>query len=231
MKTNWGLVLVLMLVPILGFGVFAEGQEQSVRPGINKNFEDPDVDRWVNRFEIESRAVYKHRNEIVAALELREGMDVADVGAGTGFFSRMFAAEVGPSGTVYAVDISKNFVEHIKKSAKEEGLKNLKAVLCDDHSTKLKKNSVDLVFVCDTYHHFEFPFDTLASIREALRKEGRLVIVDFERVKGVSTDFAMGHVRCGKGTVTDEIKDSGFDYVKEVPMMEEQWIRVYKKRD
>lgn len=214
---------------VLVFAAYA--QETSVAPGINKNFEEPDVERYTNMFEGESRAIYTNREGIVDAFELKEGMDVADVGAGTGFFSMMFADRVGPKGTVYAVDIAENFVDHIKKRAKDEGHKNVKTVLCTDRDAKLKKNSVDAVFICDTYHHFEYPFDTLASIHEALRPGGKLMVVDFERVKGVSTSFAINHVRSGKGTVTDEIKDSGFDFVKEVPLMEEQWIRIFVKRE
>ena len=205
-------------------------QEQSVKPGINKSFEDPDVDFFIKTFEGEDRAIFAHRNEILAALNLEPGMDVADIGAGTGFFSRMFAKVVGPKGKVFAVDIAENFIEHIEKTAKEEGLKNLKPILCDERSTKLKKNSVDLVFICDTYHHFEYPFDTMASVHEALREGGEVVIVDFQRIKGVTGEWIMNHVRCGKGTVTDEIKDSGFDLVEEVPMMEGQYVIRFRKR-
>ena len=95
------------------FATVATAQQQSVKPGINDSFQDPDVDKCIAMFEGESREIYKHRNEIVAAVGLKPGMNVADIGAGTGFFSRMFALEVAPAGTVYAVDIAKNFVEHI----------------------------------------------------------------------------------------------------------------------
>ena len=71
----------------------------------------------------------------------------------------------------------------------------------------------------------------MASIHEALRPGGVLVIVDFERVKGVSPPFAMTHIRCGRGTVTDEVKDAGFDFVKEVPMMKDQYIIKFVKRE
>ena len=220
------LVLALCAASLAGFA-----QEESVKPGINSSFQnDPDVDFYIKTFEGEDRAIFAHRNEILDALHLEPGMDIADIGAGTGFFSRMFANAVGPKGTVYAVDIADNFIEHIDAFAKEEKLKNLKAVLCDERSTKLKKASVDIVFICDTYHHFEYPFDTMASIYDALRPGGQVVIVDFERIQGVSNDWTLNHVRCGKGTVTDEIKDAGFDFVEEVPMMDHQYVIRFKKR-
>ena len=210
--------------------VAAMAQEESVKPGINDNFKDPSVKRYTMMFEGESRAIFKHRQEIVDALNLEPGANVADIGAGTGFFSMMIADKVGDTGVVYSVDIAENFIEHIAKRAKEEKLSNIKPVLCDAHSTNLEPESVDLAFVCDTYHHFEFPVDTLSSIHAALRPDGRLVVVDFERIRGVSNDWTLDHVRCGKGTVTDEIKDAGFEYVEEIDLMDEQYVIVFKKR-
>jgi len=210
----------------------AFAQEESVKPGINDSFKDPDVDRYVTMFEGEDRAIYKNRNEILDVLQLKKGTDVADIGAGTGFFSRMMAHKVGQRGKVYAVDIAENFIEHIAELSEKEGLKNIEAIVCTERSVKLPENSIDVAFICDVYHHFEYPFDSMASLNKAMRPGGRLVIVDFERVKGVSRDWTLGHVRCGKGTVTDEVKDAGFDLVEEVDLgMDEQWVRVFRKRD
>ncbi len=209
---------------------FATAQEQSVKPGINDNFKGADVDRYIERFEGEDRVIYKFRGEIVDALGLKPGMDVVDIGAGTGFFSLMMAEEVAPGGTIHAVDIAENFIQHIEEIAAEQGVTNVKPSVCSERSIDLPEASVDLAFVCDTYHHFEYPFDTLASIHKALRPDGILVIVDFERVKGVTSDFSINHVRCGKGTVTDEVKNSGFEFVEEVDLMEGQYVIKFKKR-
>lgn len=100
---------------------------------------------------------------------------------------------------MYAVDIAKNFVEHINKISAESGRKNVEAVVCDEHSARLPENSIDLAFICDTYHHFEYPIDTLKSIHAALRPGGKIVIVDFARIEGRSTDWTLEHVRCGMG--------------------------------
>lgn len=216
---------IVLAVPL------ALAQEQSVKPGINDSFRDPDVDRYIRMFEGEDRAIYKHRFDILQALALEPGQDVADIGAGTGFFSLMFAEKVAPKGTVFAVDIAENFIDHIKSNAKEHGIKNVKPVLCTDRDARLKKNSIDVAFICDTYHHFEYPFDTMASIHRALRPGGKLMIVDFERVKGIHSDWTLDHVRCGKGTVTDEVKDAGFDLVEELPIMDDQYVLVFRKRD
>lgn len=220
---------VATLIALIGSG--APCQEQSVKPGINDSFRSPRVESFVERFEGESRVIFRYRRAIVEALGLETGTDVADVGAGTGLFTRLIAPKVGPEGKVYAVDIAEAFLEHIEKSSAEAGLENVKTVLASERSSKLDAESVDLVFICDTYHHFEFPYDTLASIHRALRPGGVLVIVDFERVRGVSRDWTLNHVRCGKGTVTDEVKDAGFEFVKEIPMMDEQYVLKFRKRE
>ena len=157
-------------------------------------------------------------------------MEAADVGSGTGFITLLMAREVGPDGKVYAEDIAQQPLDLITTRAAEQGLSNLETVLGTHRSTNLKPASVDLLLACDAYHHFEYPEDMLASIHQALRPDGRFVVIDFERVKGISSKGRLEHVRCGKGTVTDEVKDTGFDFVEEISMMKEQWIRKFKKR-
>ena len=190
----------------------AKADETSVRPGINKRFLDANlkVDEWVGRFEIESREVYAARNSIVKTTNVKDGTAIADIGAGTGFFTQLFSAAVGDKGKVYAVDISPRFIEHIEKHVKQDGLKNIKTVQCEENSVVLPPASIDVAFTCDTYHHFEYPASTLASIHKALRPGGLFVVVDFERIEGKSKAFIMGHVRAGKEVFLKEIEAAGF---------------------
>ena len=221
----WLASFVLMAIPAT-----TTPQEQSVKPGINDRWADPNLDSILSLLEREDRAIYKYRHAIVAALGLEPGMDVADVGSGTGFITLLMAREVGPDGKVYAEDIAQPPLDFIAKRATEQGLSNLETVLGTHRSTNLEPASVDLLLACDAYHHFEYPEDMLASIRQALRREGRLVIIDFERVKGATDDFFMEHVRAGKGTFTDELRDAGFDLEKEIPLMKDQYFLVFRKR-
>ena len=92
----------------------AQAQEQSVRPGINKGFKNPDVQKYIGLYEREGREVYDQRRLIATACRIKPGMAVADIGAGTGLYTRLFSPLVGPKGHVYAVDISKRFIEHIE---------------------------------------------------------------------------------------------------------------------
>jgi len=226
----------MKLVKILGFVLasallapLSPAQEKSVRPGINKSFENPDVKEYIGKFEGESREIAKHAKEIVAACDIKQGMAVADVGAGTGFFTRKFALEVGPKGKVFAVDIAANFLRHIEKTCEESGIKNVKTIQCDQFSTKLPANSVDLVFICDVYHHFEFPQRSLKSVYEALRPGGRLILIDFERVEGKSSEFILGHVRAGKEVFVREVAEAGFKMTSEEKFLSENYFVRFNK--
>jgi FkbM family methyltransferase len=184
------------------------------RPALNADLRNPDMDvaSWVERFEGESREIAAHRDAIAAVLALQPGEAVADIGAGTGLFEEPFAKAVGPTGKVFAVDLSPAFLEHLRRRAAEQGLKQVEVVACDDRDTRLPAASVDAAFLCDTYHHFEHPADTLASLLRALRPGGRLVVVDFEREPGKSRDWILDHVRCGKQQVRAEIERAGFRF-------------------
>ena len=207
--------------------------EQSVRPGINKGFLDPnlDVQAWLARFEVESREVYKNRRTVLGALALKDGMRVADIGAGTGCFSAAMAQRL-PQGWVYAVDIAPRFVEYLSQVAANSKHRNMTPVLAGHNAVRLAPGAIDLAFLCDTYHHFEFPGPTLASIHRALRPQGTLVVIDFERIQGKSREFVMKHVRAGKTTFRTEIEAAGFALAEEVQVagLEENYFLRFIKR-
>lgn len=231
------LLVVGIAFTCMPFALHAEdkptAKPESVKPGINQNFLDPglDVTNWITRFEGESREVYTNREKIVSALELKAGMAVADVGAGTGIYMGPFSKAVGPSGKVIAVDISEAFIKHLKQLAQEHQLANVEVLQCAEDSTKLPEGSVDLVFVCDTYHHFEYPASTVTSIFKALKPGGRFAVIDFERIEGVSREWTMDHVRAGKEVFAKEITDVGFEKVKEIKIADfkENYFLLFRK--
>lgn len=208
--------------------------EESVKPGINEDFlaADLDVGKFEQRFETESREVFAHRAKIAGLLGLRPGMRVADVGAGTGLFVWMFASKVGDTGKVYAVDIAEGFVHHIGGQAALRKVTNVVAVQCKEKSVELPAASVDLVFACDTYHHFEYPRNTLASIHAALAPGGELVVVDFIRIPGVSREWTLNHVRAGQEVVTAEIEAAGFAKVRDedASFLKENYVMRFRKK-
>ena len=219
-------VLVLMLV----VGGSALAQEESVRPGFNEFWEKPDMEKAVDLLERKHPTIFKYRYAIVAALGLQPGAAVADVGAGTGFIATLLAQEVAPGGVVYAQDISQEALDHILKQAAEQGITNIEPVLGGHRSTKLAADSVDAIVTIRVYHHFEYPAKMLASIKAALRPNGRFVVIDHERIKGISSDWQYEHWRAGKGAFTDEILDAGFVLEKELPLLPEHYFMVFRER-
>lgn len=205
--------------------------ERSVAPGINQEYlkEDVNVSQWVERFEREGREIYDHRDRIVEVAGVRPGMEVADIGAGSGLFTFLFADRVGRRGTVFAVDIVKDFLARIAREAGAAGRKNVRTVLCTERSAELPPRSIDLAFICDTYHHFEYPQSTLASIHRALRPGGELVLVEFKRIPGSSTDWILNHVRAGQEVFTAEIEAAGFKAVATHDFLKENYIVRFKK--
>jgi ubiquinone/menaquinone biosynthesis C-methylase UbiE len=209
---------------------FSGAQDKSVRPGINDPFKDPDVAKYVNTFEVESREIYAEREKIVAACGLKPGMFVADVGAGTGLFTRLFAPKVAPGGKVIAVDIAQKFLDHIAKSCKEAGIANVETRLCKAESVELPAASIDVAFICDTYHHFEFPYRTMTSVHAALKPGGRVVLVDFHRIPGKSREWVLGHVRAGQDVVIKEIESCSFKLAgEEKGILQENYILLFDK--
>ena len=211
-----------------------ERSETSVKPGINKPFLDPNlkVEDWLARFEKESREVFAAREEIRHTLGLNAGMVAADIGAGTGLFTLLMSAQVGPQGWVYAVDIAPRFVEHLGQLACQHELTNVTPVLCGQRSVRLPPASIDLAFLCDVYHHFEYPSSALASIHRALRPGGRLVVIDFKRIEGESREWILGHVRAGQEAVRREVEAAGFEWVDEPKLerLRENYFLVFRKK-
>src|SRR5262249_29396925 len=127
------------------------------------------------------------------------------------------------------VEIAQKFLDHIEQTSRQAGLKNVVGVLGTQESIKLPANSVDLVFICDTYHHFEFPFKTLASIYQALRPRGQLIVIDFHRIPGKTKEWTLNHVRAGQDVFTGEIVASGFKLTGEEKFLKENYLNRFEK--
>jgi len=204
--------------------------EVSVKPGINQPYKDqPDPSVWATRFEVESREIYSQREEIAKAVGLKAGQIVADIGAGTGLFVPLFARAVGDSGRVIAVDIQSSFLDHIKSKATEGGWSNVSVHLGGEREVGLPKDSVDVVFICDTYHHFEYPRTTMASIHKALRPGGDLILIDFHRIPGVSRPWILDHVRASQEVFTQEIVEAGFRPIERKEFLVENYFLRFRR--
>jgi ubiquinone/menaquinone biosynthesis C-methylase UbiE len=127
-------------------------------------------------------------------------LSTISIGAGTGLFTRLFATEVGEEGWVLAVDISAEFIRNILQTARQSKLTNIQGIVNSQTSLDLQPKTIDVAFVCDTYHHFEAPQAMLKSLHQSLKSGGRLVIIDYHRLSQTHwIQLLMGYGACQAG--------------------------------
>lgn len=138
-----------------------------------------DAEQWAKEFDDPARDAWQQPDRVIAALNLRAGMTVADIGAGTGYFAARLAKHA-TAPTVYAVDIEPAMVSYLKTRATREGLHNLKAIQASGTSPNLPE-PVDVILIVDTYHHIADRVAYFSALRKSLRPNGMLAIVDFRK--------------------------------------------------
>mmetsp|Transcript_22190 Transcript_22190/g.32222 ORF Transcript_22190/g.32222 Transcript_22190/m.32222 type:complete len:278 (-) Transcript_22190:51-884(-) len=188
--------------------------------------------------ECHERGIKRAAHDIVKSLGKLHGLRIADIGAGTGFLAKIFSEKVGNKGSVYAIDISAGFISHLKDLFPAESFPNLKIIQCTDQSIGLPPASIDLAFICDTYHHFTNPESIVSDIHRSLSKSGRLVVIDFHRdanrVKpppGAPDYWVLQHVRASQDVFRSEIESCGFRFVCEVcfESMPDNYMMIFEK--
>jgi predicted methyltransferase len=141
----------------------------------------------------------------------------------------MLSDAVGQTGRVYAEEVLPKFSAFIAGRATQERRNNIVSVVGTETSVGLPSDSVDFVFACDVYHHFDHPQEMLASIRRALRAGGDLFLVDFSREPGQSPAWILEHVRAGKDQVTREIEAAGFVLRSDEPYVGMNYVLRFRK--
>lgn len=131
---------------------------------------------WLER---EEREREERGDLLLQALDLKPGMQVADIGAGTGYHARRWASRVGPTGTVFAVDVQPQMIAMLEDAARKAGIANIRAVLGSERDVKLAPASLDMAVMVDVYHELEFPHEVLQSSVRALKPGGKLVFVEY----------------------------------------------------
>ena len=194
--------------------------------------EESNVELWLETMELGSREIYAARNEVVKAVGLKPGDRVADIGAGTGLHTLLFAEKVGADGAVFAVDIEPKFLKLINQRSADNDYSNVTAVLGRDNSITLPENEVDVVFISDTYNYFEDPEAIIKSVYTALRPNGYLIVLDFDIVEGVERTPDNQHIRIGKEAVASEIERVGFvlDQEVDVPGLEATYMLRFQRQ-
>lgn len=131
---------------------------------------------WLERPE---RMTEERTDRVLAALDLKPGMTVADIGAGSGYYARRVAQAVGPGGRVYAVDVQPEMIKLLETQMEKRGVKNVTAMVGTATDPRLPAGVLDLAFMVDVYHEFEFPHEMLAALVRALKPGARIAFVEY----------------------------------------------------
>jgi ubiquinone/menaquinone biosynthesis C-methylase UbiE len=180
---------------------------------------------WLDRPEREKEEA---PTKLMEALNIQPGDAVADVGAGSGYFTFRLSERVGPKGTVYANDIQQEMLDIIGKRMKDKDVKNIELVLGTESDPKLPANAVDLILLVDVYHEFEYPYEMTEAMVRALRPGGRLVFVEY-RLEDPEVPIKLVHKMTEK-QVLKEMEPYPLRWVKTSEMLPRQHIIIFEKK-
>lgn len=219
---RWAVFSICLMVLLISSETWTLGQHRmhTTRHG----FED--IDRWVSIFESPERSEWQKPDEVVKRMNLKTGDVVADIGAGTGYFTRRFAVAVGPSGKALGLDIEPSMVAYMKKDAQKLGLNNYEARVVAPDDPGLREESVDVIFICNTYHHIENRVAYLKNLIPALKPGGRIIIVDFYK-----KDFPVGpppEMKLSEEEVKEEFLRAGYQLSGQLDFLPYQYYLEFK---
>jgi ubiquinone/menaquinone biosynthesis C-methylase UbiE len=211
------------LLLILAFVGFAEDVHPITHRRIAQVMGPGGAD-WLVRPEREAE---EHPDEALDALKIPKGAVVADVGAGVGYFTWRLAERVGPSGVVYGEEIQQEMLDHLGKNMRDRHIANVRALLGTIDDPKLPKNALDLVLLVDVYHEFSEPEKMLDRIRESLKPNGRLVLLEY-RGEDPNVPIRPEHKMTLK-QVQEEVQPEGFRFDQSIEILPEQHIIVFRR--
>lgn len=185
------------------------------------------ADEWAKRFDDPARDAWQKPNEVVSAMQITQGMTVADLGAGTGYFEPYLSRAVGASGTVLALDVEPDMVRYLGERAKREKLANVRPALVAMDDPKLPSRGVDRVLAVDVWHHIPARAAYAAKLVEAVKSGGKVVVVDFtlEAKHGPPV-----HHRLAPEVIAKELETAGFAVEIVSSTLPDQYIVVGTRR-
>ncbi len=159
-------------------------------------------------------------------MDLKPGIAVADIGAGSGYHAVRISKMVG-DGKIYAVDVEPKMIDYLNKRIKEEGYKNIKTILGKEQSVELPAASIDIMIMVDVYHELSFPYEIARSMLDALKPGGKLFLIEY-RAEDSSVPIKQVHKMTQKQAVK-ELKAAGFSFVKNMGNLPWQHCMVFSK--
>ena len=181
---------------------------------------------WLERLD---RDETEQPDKVIETLKIAPGSVVADVGAGTGYFSIRIAKRIGPEGKVLATDLQPEMLRQLTENMKKAGVKNIDRILATANDAKLPAGKVDLVLMVDVYHELQDPERTMAQIRKSLKDDGRLVLVEY---RGEDPDVPIKpEHKTTLRQIRYEIEPMGFRLKEVFEFLAHQHVEVFVKDD
>jgi ubiquinone/menaquinone biosynthesis C-methylase UbiE len=180
---------------------------------------------WLER---EGRDAEQQPDQVIRTMGLKDGDVVADLGCGTGYFARRMARAVASRGRVYGVDIQPEMLDRMKDLLAREGITNVVPVLGTGEDPRLPTASLDWILLVDVYHEFQQPRAMLARIREALKPEGRIALVEY-RLEGDSAAHIRTEHRMSVAQVLEEWRPAGFRLLEKYDYLPTQHLFIFAK--
>jgi ubiquinone/menaquinone biosynthesis C-methylase UbiE len=215
---------ILLAGLLLSAAVAAQGQAPDGEDHRHGEFRD--AESWSKIFDDPKRHEWQKTSTVMRLLDVHAGETVADIGAGTGYFTRLLAIGADESGLVYAVDVDPDMLEFIRKRSDMPKIGNVVTVLAEPDDPKLPAGAVDLVLVVNTWHHIEQRVNYLDKIRLALATGGRVVIVDWQK-----RELPMGPPvdrKLSRETVVQEFEQAGWKLVSESAALPYQYYLSFR---
>ena len=175
------------------------------------------AEEWEKTLDSPRRAASQKIDQVLSKLSPKSGMIVADIGAGTGLFSRPLAKAVAPAGKVYAVDIQQELLDFINKRDKEENIGNIQTVLGEFDDPKLPARNVDLGFINDVLHHIEHRAVYLKALGTYMKPTGRIAIIEMNKDDPNTGHRNQPELLVAREEIVQWMSDAGFKLVEEHP--------------
>lgn len=173
------------------------------------------ADDWITTLESPQRVAGQKIDAVIPKLGLKQGMIVADIGAGSGLFTRPLAKAVAPSGKVYAVDIQQDLLDYINKRDKDDKIRNVQTVLGAYDDPKLPARNVDLAFINDVLHHIEKRAAYLKALGTYMKPSGRIAIIEMNKNDPNTPHKSQPELLVGREEILQWMSDAGFKLVEE----------------
>lgn len=215
---------LLLAVLLLTLSVFAQDNHpvsgRRIAPVMGVGGAD-----WLVRPE---RVEEEHPDEALKAIGVAKGSVVADVGAGVGYYSAKLAKLVGPEGKVYANDIQRGMLDRLRKNMAAQKIGNVIPVLGGEDDPHLPKNTMDMVLLVDVYHEFSKPVEMIDRIRESLKPNGRLILLEY-RQEDPQVPIRPEHKMSVK-TVRTELEPQGLTFEQSIEVLPWQHILIFRAK-